>query len=136
MSEGFLNKLIPGRGNGKGTTMMNEVGKAVASTSRPYDDSWKKYISNFPGGPIRRGNNLRGNSMNMMGGLDGNLVVNPMDQMNEFKYMLLCNKIGIGIKELTDKNLNDAAWDWRMRKVEEQKAARKAEAEAAKKKRR
>jgi hypothetical protein len=140
MSEGFLNKLIPGRGNGKGTTMMNEVGKVVASTSRPYDDSWKKYIGNFPGGPIRRNiSRPRGNVNGITPIESSGFMNNPVEEaklLMNFKYMMLCNKLSTDVKTLCDKKLNDEAFDWKMRTIAEQKAAKKAEAEAAKKKRR
>lgn len=141
MSAEFLNKLVLGRHNGKENTVMSDVGKAV-SNSNHYDDSWKQYLNKVPGGPIRRNNSrLRGNSMgnvNVMNGPNG-FMNNPVEEaklLMNFKYMMLCNKLSTDIKTLCDKKLNDEAFDWKMRAIEEQKAAKKAEAEENKKKKR
>jgi outer membrane murein-binding lipoprotein Lpp len=49
--------------------------------------------------------------------------------------MMLCNKLSTDVKTLCDKKLNDEAFDWKMRTIAEQKAAKKKEESQNKKRR-
>lgn len=140
MSAEFLNKLALGRHNGKGNTVMSNVGKSVTSNAKPYDDSWKTYLGRFPGGPIRRNiSRSRGNVNGITPIESSGFMNNPVEEaklLMNFKYMMLCNKLSTDVKTLCDKKLNDEAFDWKMRTIAEQKAAKKKEEESQKKKRR
>ncbi len=127
MGLNLLNNLVQGRRNDKPFTTMEQVGK-LAAIQQSYNDSWKRYVNVVPpGGPIRTGN-VRGSSINTV---EDNQEYN---MMKNFQYMMLCNKIGIGVKELCNKQLNDEAASWKMKMINEQRAAKKAEISKKKRK--